>query len=136
LFSASTATTRRFLTVTPLLPICPGIFCPGKIRAGSAEAPTEPGCRMLCEPCETGPRPKPWRLTVPWNPLPLETAVTCTLSPRQRHRPRWSPPTSPETSRSSLRWRRGGTSCFSNWPACGLLTLRVGTVPKPTWTAL
>src|SRR5919109_568805 len=29
---------------------------PLNTRAGSAEAPIEPGARTLCEPCETGPR--------------------------------------------------------------------------------
>ena len=51
--------------MTRLPPMRPGIFMPLKTRAGSALAPTEPGARTLCEPCETGPREKPWRLIVP-----------------------------------------------------------------------
>ena len=54
---------------------------PLNTRAGSAEAPIEPGARTLCEPCETGPRWKLWRLIVPWKPLPLETPETLTLWP-------------------------------------------------------
>ena len=46
---------------------------PLNTRAGSAEAPIEPGPRTLCEPCETGPREKLWRLIVPAKPLPFET---------------------------------------------------------------
>src|SRR5919112_5997173 len=73
---------------------------------------------------------------VPWKPLPLLTAVTCTLSPSENtSTPIVAPTSSPETPRSSLRCLRGGVSCFSNWPACGLFTLRVGTTPKPTCTA-
>ena len=54
---------------------------PLKTRAGSAEAPTEPGARTLWEPCETGPRLKPWRLIVPWKPLPIATPETLTRWP-------------------------------------------------------
>jgi len=31
--------------------------------------------RTLCEPCETGPRWKLWRLIVPWKPLPDRDAA-------------------------------------------------------------
>ena len=51
---------------------------PLNTRAGSAEAPIEPGARTLCEPCETGPRWKLWRLIVPAKPLPFETPDTLT----------------------------------------------------------
>jgi len=44
-----------------------------KTREGVAEAPMEPGLRMLCEPCEVGPRLKLCRLIVPAKPLPIET---------------------------------------------------------------
>ena len=44
---------------------------PLKTRDGYADAPIEPGLRMLCEPCVTGPRWKLWRLIVPWKPLPM-----------------------------------------------------------------
>ena len=45
---------------------------PLKTRDGVAEAPIEPGLRMLCEPCVFGPRWKRWRLIVPAKPLPIE----------------------------------------------------------------
>src|ERR687897_246180 len=35
---------------------------PLNTRAGSAEAPIEPGARTLCEPCDLGPAAKLWRL--------------------------------------------------------------------------
>ena len=54
---------------------------PLNTRAGSAEAPIEPGARTLCEPWLTGPRLKLWRLIVPWKPLPLETPETLTVWP-------------------------------------------------------
>ena len=64
-----------------LLPIWPGIFWPGSTRDGVADAPIEPIARTLCEPCETGPREKPWRLMPPWKPLPLEMPATLTFWP-------------------------------------------------------
>jgi hypothetical protein len=54
---------------------------PLKTRDGVAEAPIEPGLRMLCEPCVTGPRWKLCRLIVPWKPLPMPVPETLTLSP-------------------------------------------------------
>ena len=47
---------------------------PLNTRDGVAEAPIEPGARLLCEPCDFGPEAKLWRLIVPWKPLPLPTA--------------------------------------------------------------
>ena len=67
--------------VTRLLPIWPGPRMPLKTRAGYAAAPIEPGARTLCEPCDLGPLAKPWRLIVPWKPLPLETPEILTRSP-------------------------------------------------------
>ena len=67
--------------MTRSLPIWPGPRMPLNTRAGSAEAPIEPGPRTLCEPCETGPREKLWRLIVPWKPLPFEVPETLTFWP-------------------------------------------------------
>jgi hypothetical protein len=39
------------------------------VRAASTD-PIDPGWRVFMEPWLTGPRLKPWRLTVPANPLP------------------------------------------------------------------
>ena len=44
-----------------------------------AEFRGEPGARTLCEPCDTGPRWKLWRLIVPAKPLPFETPETLTV---------------------------------------------------------
>ena len=41
--------------VARLLPIWPGPLMPLNTRAGSAEAPIEPGARTLCEPWRPGP---------------------------------------------------------------------------------
>ena len=67
--------------VTRVPPMRPGIFVPLNTRDGYAEAPIEPGLRTLCEPCETGPRVKPWRLIVPWKPFPTERPETLIASP-------------------------------------------------------
>jgi len=50
-------------------------------RAGQADAPIEPGARTLCEPWDLGPLAKPWRLIVPWKPLPLEVPAIFTRWP-------------------------------------------------------
>ena len=47
---------------------------PLNTREGVAEAPIEPGARTLCEPCETGPRLKPWRLMRALEALALRDA--------------------------------------------------------------
>ena len=60
--------------MTRLPPMRPAILIPLKTREGVAEAPIEPGLRTLCEPCDTGPRWKLWRLIVPWKPLPIADA--------------------------------------------------------------
>ena len=54
---------------------------PLKTRDGVADAPIEPGLRMLCEPWDFGPRAKRWRLIVPWKPLPIPIPATLTWSP-------------------------------------------------------
>ena len=54
---------------------------PLRTRDGVADAPIEPGLRMLCEPCERGPELKLWRLIVPWKPLPMPMPATLILSP-------------------------------------------------------
>ena len=54
---------------------------PLNTRDGYADAPIEPGLRTLCEPCETGPRVKSWRLIVPWKPFPTVTPETLIASP-------------------------------------------------------
>jgi hypothetical protein len=49
----------------------PAMRIPLNTREGVADAPIEPGLRMLCEPWVFGPRLKLWRLIVPANPLPM-----------------------------------------------------------------
>src|SRR5205814_3469941 len=81
LFSGSTSCTCRPVCVIRLPPIRPGSFMPLKTRDGVADAPTEPGLRMLCEPWPRGPLEKLWRLIVPWKPLPIAVAETLIASP-------------------------------------------------------
>ena len=59
----------------------PAILMPLNTRDGVAEAPIEPGLRMLCEPCERGPLQKLCRLIVPWKPLPMPIPATLISSP-------------------------------------------------------
>ena len=59
----------------------PAIFMPLKTRDGVADAPIEPGLRMLCEPCVFGPRWNLWRLIVPAKPLPIPMPATLIVSP-------------------------------------------------------
>ena len=40
----------------------------------------EPGARTFIEPCDSGPRLKWWRLTVPAKPRPFERPITSTIS--------------------------------------------------------
>ena len=67
----STSCTVRPSCVTRLPPMRPGSFMPLNTRDGVADAPIEPGLRMLCEPWPRGPELKLWRLIVPWKPLPM-----------------------------------------------------------------
>ncbi len=48
--SGSTRTTFRFLTVTGVLPILPGILRPLKVRPGLLFEPMDPGVRWLLHP--------------------------------------------------------------------------------------
>src|SRR6202035_3600998 len=70
--SVSTRTTSRLRTVIWVAPCWPAILRPLNTRAASVE-PIEPACLMLCDPCDTGPRWKLWRLCCPENPLPWLT---------------------------------------------------------------
>ena len=81
LFSTSISCTCSPTWVTRLPPRRPAIFIPLKTRDGVAEAPIEPGLRMLCEPCVFGPRWKRCRLIVPAKPLPIPIPVTLIESP-------------------------------------------------------
>ena len=86
-----TSTTSRPRWVDALVAHLAGAADALEHARGVAEAPIEPGARTLCEPCETGPRWKLWRLIVPWKPLPFETPATltvCALLERRRPSPR------------------------------------------------
>ncbi len=109
---------------------------PLKTRDGVAEAPMDPGLRTLCEPCETGPREKLWRLMVPWKPLPMLIPATLTLSPG------WnvstvtdSPTTASEDPRNSTRCRCGFTPFFSRCPSSPFESFRSATASNASWTA-
>ena len=54
---------------------------PLKTRDGVAEAPIEPRFRTLCDPWDSGPRLKLWRLIVPAKPFPIEIPETLMRSP-------------------------------------------------------
>ena len=118
---------------------------PLNTRAGSAEAPIEPGARTLCEPCETGPRWKLWRLIVPWKPLPFETPETLTRWPFSKtpltltSAPTLSSSPSPAyaelATRNSRRCLRLPTLAFFRWPSFGLLSFFSVISPKASCTA-
>ena len=123
--------------MTRLPPIRPGIFTPLNTRAGSALAPIEPGARTLCEPWETGPRWKLWRLIVPWKPLPIAVAATFTLWPGSNCSTVSCSPicASGASSRNSLRTREGGAPAFFRWPSAGLRRRASSVGIAATWTA-
>src|ERR671923_17611 len=81
LCSGSTECTVSPICVARLPPSRPAMRMPLYTREGVADEPTEPGLRMLCEPCVFGPRPKRCRLIVPAKPLPIEVPDTLTGSP-------------------------------------------------------
>src|SRR6185503_8578613 len=96
------------------------------------------------EPCDSGPRLKLWRLTVPAKPRPFDLPTTSTKSPSANWSTRILSPTfsEPDASckRNSLRMRVGGMPppVFSKCPRIGLVTFfsfggRSST--KPTCTA-
>src|SRR6185503_9310700 len=79
--SPSARRTSRFFTVTRSTPWCDAMRSPLSTRPGVVPAPTEPWRRRWSEPCDFGPRVKWCRWTGPWKPFPLDTPLTCTLSP-------------------------------------------------------
>src|SRR3954452_21016117 len=132
------STTSRPRWVTRLFPIWPGPRMPLNTRAGSAEAPIEPGARTLCEPCDLGPEAKLCRLIVPAKPLPFEVPDTLTVWPFSKTEPTASSaPTSssPGSPRHSARCFSQPTPAFFRWPSFGLLSDFSRTSPNATWTA-
>src|SRR5215218_7001607 len=115
----------------------PAILIPLKTRDGVADAPIEPGLRMLCEPCDRGPELKLWRLIVPWKPLPIPVPETLILSPgSNRPTVTVSPSTAPSIPpRNSTSRRCAPTPNRFRWPSSGRLSFRSGTASKATWTA-
>ena len=132
------STTSRPRWVARLLPIWPGPRMPLNTRAGSAEAPIEPGARTLCEPCDLGPEAKLWRLIVPAKPLPFEMPETFTVWPFSKtasglsSAPTSSSPASPLNSARCLSMP---TPAFFRWPSFGLVSFFSRVSPKATWTA-
>src|SRR3954453_11526735 len=134
--SGSRSTTVSPTCVARLLPIWPAIRTPFKTRDGVAEAPIEPGLRMLWEPWLVGPRWKRCRLIVPWKPLPIETPVTLTFSPGSNDSTvTVSPGASSCGPRISTRFRCVPTSCFFRCPSFGLESFPSETSSKASWTA-
>src|SRR5438874_4386148 len=128
-FSASTSCTWRPTCVTRLPPIWPGSFMPLKTRDGVADAPTEPGLRMLCEPWPRGPLEKLWRLIVPWKPLPMPMPETLTASPGWKTSTVTDSPMTPPSigPRNSTSLRCAPTPKRLRWPSSGLVSFRSGT---------
>ena len=86
---------------------------PLKTRDGVADAPIEPGLRMLCEPCVFGPRWNLWRLIVPAKPLPIPIPETLIESPGSKASTvTVSPGTSSVSPRNSTRWRCAPSTPF------------------------
>ena len=102
-----------------------------------ADAPIEPGARLLCEPWDFGPEAKLWRLIVPWKPLPLLVPATLTVWPTSNASTVTVSPTcsSPASSRNSVSVFTGGAFTFLRWPSSGLLSAFSRTAPNPSCTA-
>src|SRR5262249_34467007 len=135
--SASTSCTVSPSWVTRLPPMRPAILIPLRTRDGVADAPIEPGLRMLCEPCDLGPEPKLWRLIVPWKPLPIPRPETLILSPGSKiatvtASPSTAPSIPPRNS-TSLRW--APTLNFARWPSSPFESLRSATASNASCTA-
>src|SRR6185312_5846458 len=126
--SASTSATFRPRWVTRRSPMWPAMRMPLNTRDGVAEAPIEPGLRMLCEPWLLGPLEKLWRLMVPAKPLPLLRPLTLTASPGSNASTVIVSPTAkPSASRNSTRCRCGATPACFRCPTSGLLSVRTCT---------
>ena len=109
---------------------------PLNTRDGYADAPIEPGLRTLCEPWETGPRVKPWRLIVPWKPFPIVSPETLIASPGSNASTVTVSPTASALSpRNSTRWRCGPTPAFFRWPTSAFESLRSATASNASWIA-
>ena len=124
--------------VTRLPPMRPAILMPLNTREGVADAPIEPGLRMLCEPCVTGPRLKRCRLTVPWKPLPIDVPATLIASPGAKiSTVTLSPWTaSAKCPRNSTRWRYApSTPLCDRWPRSAFESLRSATGSQASCTA-
>ena len=84
-----------------------------------------------------GPLAKPWRLIVPWKPLPFETPEILTVSPSAKASALTVSPTvsSPASSRNSTTCFMGGASAFLRCPSSGLERCFSFTRPNASWTA-
>src|SRR3989338_4977559 len=144
--SGCTCKTDRLRTDTRSWPMRPAMRIPLATRppARPPPPPIEPGLRSECFwPCERGPPWKPWRLTTPWKPRPLEIAETVTLSPTAKTETSMVEPTSGNAV-SGLPPRVAGRGRISRntlsalplvWPSCALLTCLSVVSPAPTCMA-
>src|SRR5262249_50256028 len=135
--SASTSWTTRPTWVTRSPPSRPAMRTPLKTRDGVADAPIEPGLRMLCEPCDFGPRWNLCRLIVPAKPFPCETPLTFTFSPgANASTVTFSPTTSSLSPRNSTSRRYAPSTSFAfRWPSAALVSLRSATLSYAICTA-
>ena len=85
----------------------------------------------------TGPRPKLWRLIVPWKPLPIPIPDTFTRSPGSNCSTVSVSPicASGASSRNSTTVLDGGAPAFFRCPSSGLVSLRSSVAIAATWTA-
>src|SRR5262249_57886442 len=131
--SASTSWTTGPTCVTRLPPRRPAMRTPLKTRDGVADAPIEPGLRMLCEPCDFGPRWNLCRLIVPAKPFPCETPLTLTFSPRANASTvTFSPTTSSLWPRNSTSRRYAPSTSFAfRCPSAALVSLWSAILSSP-----
>ncbi len=116
-------------------PCWPAILRPLNTRAASVE-PIDPACLMLCDPCDTGPRWKLWRLCCPENPLPWLTPVTSIRCPAVNMSTLSRVPTATSpASRNSFSRTWGWSPARLKWPRIGLEVRFTAFSPNPSCTA-
>src|SRR5690242_5508570 len=134
--SASTFTTRRPSSVKFRAPMCPGIRFPLMMRDGSVPGAIEPGFRCRVLPWVSGPPPKWWRCTTPWNPRPLVTPVIFTRSPGLKMVTVTESPgrgASPTTSKLFRVWGAASRPAFLACASAALVARFAFRAPNPSW---
>ena len=138
-FSMSTLMISRFWIVTCSWPICPGIVIPGHTRFPII-SPIDPVCLIGCDPppppWDLGPMCWLYLLIVPANPLPLDIAVTSTISPPLNNEASIvSPSLYPDMFRISFTKRLGVVLAFLKWLISGFLICDLFLSSNASWVA-